>query len=138
MARQELADFPFDDWADLHATADHSISESLFQDSLRYNPGNRTANHRLGLIAMQGGDFTSAALYLEAALQADPNHRGIIKNLGYCYVWLGQPDQARILLQQIPEAHQEMRVYNWWWEAQGRSDLAVKAEEMSQLLLPAN
>jgi lipopolysaccharide biosynthesis regulator YciM len=138
MARIELADFPLEKWEDSYIAADLSIAESLFLNSLSYNPSNLTANHRLGLVAIQRGDFITGARYLEAALEADPNHRGIVKNLGYCYVWLGQLDQAQILLQQIPEARQEMNVYTWWWNAQGRSDLAAHAEEMSKLLLPAN
>jgi len=75
-------------------------------------------------------DFASAAANLEAAHQAIPNHRGVIKNLGYCYVWLGDIDKAQKLLDQIPEAQNEMKVYIWWWDTQGRPDLSENASSM--------
>jgi tetratricopeptide (TPR) repeat protein len=83
---------------------------------------------------MARGDFSTAANYLETALIAAPDHRGIIKNLGYAYTWLGQFDKAQILLREIPEAKQELETYIWWWEAQGRRDLAKYAVEMRNRL----
>ena len=37
------------------------------------------------------------------------------------------------LLQAIPETGEEMKVYNWWWETQGRNDLAFNAANMVQI-----
>jgi len=79
-------------------------------------------------------DFTSAAVYLEKAHESSPSHRGIIKNLGYCYVWLGEMDKAKALLEQIPESQQELGVYSWWWGVHGRQDLAIYAFEFGSHL----
>ena len=38
--------------------------------------------------------------------------------------------EAKELLLNIPEAKEEMEVYIWWWEIQGREDLAKKAKNM--------
>jgi hypothetical protein len=79
-------------------------------------------------------DYESAAANLETAHREAPNHRGIIKNLGSAYVWLGELDKAQALLGRIPEAQSEMRVYIWWWETQGRPDLSENASMMASLL----
>ena len=83
---------------------------------------------------MLRGDFQSAAGYLETALEQAPEHRGIIKSLGYCYTWLGDVDKARPLLEEIPEARSELEVYVWWWDTQGRLDLSAHASEMASEL----
>ena len=113
------------------------LAESTLQSALQYDPQNQTANYRLGLISMLRQDFKTAAANLETAHQEAPNHRGIIKSLGYCYVWLGDMDKAQKLLDQIPEAQHEMKVYIWWWETQGRPDLSEKASLMVSRLDPA-
>jgi tetratricopeptide (TPR) repeat protein len=101
-----------------------------FRSALQYDPNNQTANYRLGLIFMLRQDFESAAANLETAHKEVPGHRGIIKSLGFCYVWLGEYEKAWFLLAQIPESHKELNVYTWWWESQGRDDLSKKAAIM--------
>jgi hypothetical protein len=73
-------------------------------------------------------------MYLEKARNEAPGYRGIIKTLGYCYVWLGNLEKAQLLLTQIPEAEHELNVYIWWWGTQGRPDLSEKASMMSARL----
>lgn len=134
MARVELADFPTGKWDEGQNLGKLTTSETLFTRALHYNPWNRTANHRLGLIAMLRRDFPLAVSYLKAAYQADQNHRGIWKALGYSYVWTGQFDQAIALLTHIPEARQELEIYPWWWRTQGQDILASRAETMAKQL----
>lgn len=95
---------------------------------------NLTANYRLGLLKADNMEYAAAIPYLEAAYQVDPGHRGIIKTLGYSYVWSGQPDKATWLLSQIPEASGELETYQWWWGTQDRPDLAEYAAAMAQIL----
>jgi len=109
-------------------------SEPLFQQALQYDPGNRTAHHRLGLIALLQGDFDRANEHLLAALETDPGHPGIRKNLGYSLAWSGRLDQAAYYLKPLPEAAGELSVYQWWWRERGRPDLALRAEELLRLL----
>ena len=130
MARVQLADFPSHQWEDGQDLSRLAPAQAWLERAVHLDPASRTANHRLGLIALQRRDFTTATRYLEAALHLDPSHYGVIKNLGYAYVWAGQYDQAQPLLAQIPEAKQELHNYNVWWQAQGRADLAHQAQEM--------
>ncbi len=131
MARVDLAEWPVGTWDVAYNLAELGSAESFYKRSLMLAPNNRTAHHRLGLIAMLQRDFATAVSHLEQAFVLDPGHRGIRKSLGYSYVWAGQMDRASVLLDGIPEARDEMEVYIWWWGTQGRSDLAAHAEEMA-------
>lgn len=130
MSQVELKDFPSNEWETSEITPRLEFAESALQTALRYEPNNQTANYRLGMISMLHQDFITAAAYLETAYQKAPTHRGIIKSLGYCYVWLGEMDKAQRLLDQIPEAKHEMEVYVWWWGTQARPDLSERASRM--------
>jgi hypothetical protein len=130
MSQVELKNFPTGQWATSEMVPRLESAESTFHVALRYDAHNQTANYRLGLISILRQDFQTAAASLETAHQAAPNHRGIIKSLGFCFVWLGDMDKAQLLLDQIPEAQHEMKNYIWWWETQGRPDLAQNASIM--------
>jgi O-antigen ligase len=136
MAKQDLLNWPQDQWnADADVSALDSARE-LFHQAAALNPGQRTAWHRLGLISLQARRFEVAQLELEEAHQIDPEHRGIRKSLGYVYAWNGAFDQAYQMLEGIGEAKEEMGVYVWWWRENARPDLADQAENLAHLLKP--
>jgi hypothetical protein len=83
---------------------------------------------------MLGQNFELASKYLDTAYVVAPGHRGVVKSLGYCYVWLGDFEKAALLLSNIPEAQEELDVYVWWWGTQGRDDLSNKAALALQIL----
>lgn len=129
MAQYELLGFPSAVWQEsLDLEGIYPAIASL-RRSLQADPENVTANYRLGLLAMLGRDFRTAQTFLEQAYHRDPNHRGVKKVLGYCYAWLGRPEQAASLLVTIPEARTELEVYMWWWSERGRDDLSGFAAE---------
>jgi tetratricopeptide repeat protein len=130
MSKAELKNFPANQWATSDMVHRLEPAESTLQIALQYDPRNQTANYRLAMISMIRRDFKSAEANLETAYQEAPNHRGIIKNLGYAYVWLGEFDKAQRLLDHIPESQKEMSVYIWWWDTQGRPDLSENASMM--------
>jgi hypothetical protein len=138
MSQAELKNFPANQWATSDMVHKLEPAESTLQDALQYDPQNQTANYRLGLISMLRQDFKTAAANLETAYQEAPNHRGIIKSLGYCYVWLGDMDKAQKFLDPIPEAQNEMKVYIWWWGTQGRPDLSERASLIISHLDPSS
>ena len=73
-------------------------------------------------------DFPTAVSHLEIAHSGDPYHRGMLKALGFSYIWNGQIDAAQPLLNLIPKSNQEVGVYPWWWGDRNRPDLADYAE----------
>jgi O-antigen ligase len=134
MARQELASWPANEWADGSQVDELDTAVTYLETALAHDPHNATAHYRLGLVAMQRRDFATAVAHLEAAHQQLPHHRGLHKTLGYSYAWLGEPETAVDYLRSINEAPQELDVYVWWWQNQGRSDLVRQAEIVGQLL----
>jgi tetratricopeptide (TPR) repeat protein len=130
MARVVLTGFPTGQWTDPAMLPQLEQADASLRAALQADPTNRTANHRLGLISLLRGDFSSAAAYLENAHQKAPDHRGIMKSLGYCYAWQGDTEKAVMLLSRISEAEDELDAYIWWWQAQGRPDLAEKASRV--------
>lgn len=138
MAQWELRNWPSNEWNESPDVSKLKPAEDLFTSALAYNIDQRTAKHRLGLIAMQRRDFEAAQDELEQANQIDTEHRGIRKSLGYAYVWTGDLAEAGILLNGIREAEYEMGVYTWWWREQERPDLAWHAKQMSSMLQEHN
>jgi tetratricopeptide (TPR) repeat protein len=126
----ELANFPSNEWIGSEILPKLDQAEASLHTAVQLDPVNQTANYYLGLIAMLRADFQPASIYLAKAYEHMPYNRGIIKSLGYCYVWLGDMDQAKRLLIKIPEAGDELNVYVWWWGTHGRDDLSMKATTM--------
>lgn len=134
MAQVELQDWPTNEWDNGRYVTNLAPAMALFETALLYDPLNRTAHHRLGLIAMQKQEYESAVFHLEVAYGLTTTHRGITKCLGYSYAWQGELAKSAVLLSQIQEARQEMNNYARWWRRNGRADLAVQAAEMVKLL----
>ena len=134
MARVELQGWPAGQWDDGRNAAELVPAALLFQQAVAIDAGNRTAQHRLGLIALLRQDFDTAVARLEIANQLDPRHRGIIKALGYSYVWQGNLEKAAVFLDDIPESPQEMDAYIHWWGVQQQPELASRAEQMADIL----
>ncbi len=134
MARIELQDWPTNEWDNGRYLADLAPAMALFETALLYDPLNRTAHHRLGLVAMQEQSYEAASFHLEVAYGLAASHRGIVKCLGFSYAWQGKLTESAVLLSQIKEARQEMNNYTRWWRRNGRADLAAQAEKMVNLL----
>lgn len=134
MAKSELKNWPSNSWNFGDVTPVYSSAEEQLVKSARYDENQRTAWHRLGLIAMQNLDYQEAEEDLLRAYNIDPDHRGIRKSLGYTYVWLGNYQGAAKVLEDINEAKSELNTYSWWWRDRGRDDLARQAKEMVGML----
>ena len=130
MDQYQLADYPSGKWDNGQDSGGLEPAEISLTQALRINPDNRTAQHRMGLIAFLHQDFPAAVGHLERAYELDPGHRGIRKVLGYSYAWDGKLDQSVSMLADIPEAEEEMKVYIHWWREQNRDDLAAKAQQV--------
>lgn len=138
MARIELSEWDWDNstWKYDNPVEDLQPAEEMFSRALGYDPGNKIANQRLGLINMLRQDYPAAVAYLSKAYVRDPSDRGIVKALGLSYVWNGRFELAKPLLEQIPEAGEELSIYRWYWWTKGQEDLAVNADTFLSLLAP--
>ncbi len=134
MAKIELADFPTGKWRDSNDVSSLRLAEFDFERAVSYQSTNQTANHRLGLIKMSANDFEAASRFLQRAYEADATDRGVIKTLGYSYLWSGETEKALLLLSRIPEAKHELEQYVWWWNDHQRPDLSQRAAQLSARL----
>lgn len=134
MAQNELAGWPTNEWNKDPDVSDLDSAKDRFLLAVKLDPNNRTAHHRLGLIALQGGQYNEAQDQLGEAYRIKSDHRGIQKTLGYANVWAGSFDQAAQLLAKIPEAEYELSVYAIWWKSLRRVDLARQAKQMEEIL----
>lgn len=135
MARVELRDYPSGEWSDGSEVVALSSAKARFDRALMFDQDNRTAWHRLGLIAMLKRDYETAEDSLYKAYLIDPGHRGLRKTLAYSYIWSGNIDRAIPLLMQIPEAPSELANYQGWWSQQGEQELSQRAEDARLLLI---
>lgn len=109
-----------------------------FTTSLQLDPEQVTAHYRLGLIMMGRKEYRLAIQHLEDAYTSKPEHRGVVKNLGYAYVWDGNLTAAVGLLEEIPEAGEELSIYEWWWGTQGDARLAELSGVAARALQQSN
>jgi O-antigen ligase len=130
MARVELAGWPRDEWDDGRSLSQLEPVQTQLAAALALDPENGTALYRAGLLAMLARDYETAVSYLERAAVRLPGHRGVQKNLGYSYLWLGDVENATPLLAQFPEVGRELAAYVDWWGRNGRPDLAQQARGM--------
>lgn len=135
MARVDLAVWPSNNWGGFGSGVAYETAVQQFNQALAYDPDNRTAQHRLGLIAMKTGDFATAVSHLETARRLSPDHRGVRKSLGYSYVWLGEFDQALDVLGPISELPMEMAGFQAWWINRDQPELSDNAEKMGAIFV---
>lgn len=134
MARIELANWGTGEWDSSLELAEFGPAEQLLERSVLYNPHNRTALHRLGLIALHQHNFAAAVSYLEAAHRLAPRHAGVYRCLAYAYAWNGQYAQAVALMTGDPSYKTELANYIAWWNHLARPDLAGHAEAVLERL----
>ncbi len=135
-AQLEVAQINFPDPTpeQVRLSTDESSAEEYYRAALRRDPTNRTANMRLGLIALDQFDFQEAVNRLQVAHTTDPNDHAVMKALGYAYVGTGQLDKAEPLLRQIPEAIIELNTRLAAWRKLGKPELIGFGQAMIRRL----
>jgi tetratricopeptide (TPR) repeat protein len=134
MARRELAGWPDHNWQDNQDAQQFTGAQMLFEQAITVDPHQRTAAYRLGLIALMRDNVAEAARYLEIASAGDGVPRGLAKNLGYAYTWLGEIEAGIDPLRAIPEAQYEMDLYAQWWPTVGQPERGRYAAQMARRL----
>lgn len=87
MAKLQLNNWPMGIGQTAKQEVQLTSVQTRMQRVLELDPGNFSAHYRLGLIALQTQDFSSAIEHLQIAHNQAPDHRGITKALGYSYLW---------------------------------------------------
>jgi len=109
---------------------------ALYRRAIQIAPQNRTARQRLGIMLVDEGRFDEAVEHLEIAWRADPHNTTTHKALGLAYVWVGELERARPLLQDVPDIVYELNIWARWRADQQQTQQAVNAYRMSLFLDP--
>jgi putative inorganic carbon (HCO3(-)) transporter len=112
-------------------------AEMHYRRAIEIDPDDRTARQRLGLMMVDNDRFEEGVEHLQRAWQASPENTTTRKALGLAYVWVGDLERARPLLQTIPDIVDELNVWGWWRSAEKHQiPQGINAYRMSLLLRP--
>jgi tetratricopeptide (TPR) repeat protein len=81
----------------------YESEETLWTDTLAYNPNCWAAHNNLGFIFSQKGQVDEAIAQLQKALEINPNDAEAHNNLGKAFVQKGQADEAMVQYQKALE-----------------------------------
>jgi len=132
----ELRNWPDVQAKDVRRTGDLSAAVSEFRRALALDPQNRTANRRLGLIAVARDDYVAAVPLLEQAYRSAPGDNMTESALALAYVATGQVQRALPLLRSMPDALGLLADEGERWQKAGHPDWAARANAASMALLP--
>ncbi|HEY73198.1 MAG: hypothetical protein DRJ03_12255 [Chloroflexi bacterium] len=111
-------------------------AEEHYRRAIQIAPHDRTAQQRLGLMLVDEARFQEGVEHLEIAWQADPENTTTHKGLGLAYVWVGQLEKARPLLQNVPDVVYELNIWGGYRATLGQVEQSLNAYRMSLLLEP--
>lgn len=104
------------------AESERQQRESMFRQVLEIDPEDPLANHGLGTISLERGDYAQAQAFLEAVLRADPNY-------AVAYLALGKALSAQQLFSDA------RRVWSDGVKVAAKRGELMPANEMQSLLL---
>lgn len=94
---------------------DHAAAE--FRSALKLNPGNVTANRRLGQVALSMGQYDVAHRRLEIAFALSPGDQTARQLLGEVYAIQGDVEHSATLWRLIPtNFYERLHMRKWWYE----------------------
>jgi len=134
-ARAELGRWPDVTAQEVRKEGDLSAAIAEYTTALENDAGNRTANHRLGSIALARGDYAQAAGLLERAYRAGPGDQIVWGELAVAYVATGRTQQALPLLRAMPDAVSLLAEQRADWEKADRPELVNRLDAVSLALL---
>ena len=131
-------EWSFQDQVRRQLPQDLAAAESHFQTALALDPGQPTANRRLGQIAMARSNFAVAENYLSTAHAVQPAERVARQLLGELAALKGDTAGAVAMWQGLDFSQGQLMVRGWWYEYFGekiqleRFNNAVQAFERAQ------
>ena len=123
-ARAELAHYswpavPIQDALRRDPAIDLSPAIARFDAALALDPGNATANRRLGQIVLARGDYGAAKAHFETALATAPAHRAARQLLGELRAVSGDLQGARCLWQGLDLSQGQLDSRRFWYDLTG-------------------
>ncbi|UCC62369.1 MAG: O-antigen ligase family protein [Anaerolineae bacterium] len=107
-----------------------------YRHALKLDPHNRTANLRLGNLAVADGQYEEGIAHLAIVWQMAPEDPTARKALGLAYAWVGETDKAAELLRDTKDIVSELNTWAWWHGQEGRHQVSINAYRTSLALKP--
>lgn len=121
-SQAELAVYTWPEWPIQDAVRrevdlDQAVAE--FERALELQPGNVTANRRLGMVQLSMGDYEDALGHLEAAHAAEPWSEINRRLLGEALIVNGQPQEGTALWAGVSNEQGQLEARAYWYEYLG-------------------
>jgi tetratricopeptide (TPR) repeat protein len=120
----------------------YDISESIFHDALRLDPGNPRILANIGNVKSRKGLHKEALHYYNEALARDPSMKELWKGIAMSYYFLGEHNKARDYLMKIVEVdpydRETFENLGTTFLRMGKFDDAIKAYHRALNLDPKN
>lgn len=104
---------------------------------LRMAPDSPLIQKRLGILALDLGDYPRAINALEHAQTLFAADQATCKALGMAYIWNGDPNHGAEILAHLDyadEVREELGIWVYAWKDRGRDDLAAYAQRAAQAM----
>ena len=142
-SRTELAHYswpavPIQDALRRDPAIDLAPAIARFDAALSLDPGNATANRRLGQIELARGDYGAASARLAAALAIAPTHRAARQLLGELRAISGDVLGARALWQGLDLSKGQLDARLFWYERIGEPAKSAAIRAVEEQLVHAN
>jgi O-antigen ligase len=132
-------DIPMQDVLRQNSQGEIASAAGFYQHAIDIDPGNATAQWRLGQIDLAQGQYAEACRHLAAAYGAAPEQRAIRQLLGECDALDGRVDLAVELWRTIDTSEEQLTLRSWWYETYlgdaecaSRLNLAIAALQVRQ------
>jgi tetratricopeptide (TPR) repeat protein len=117
-ARAELADYDWPRWPmqdEIRRTANLDGAISAYTRALELDPGNATANRRLGMIELAREAYEAALAHLERAYAATPGDVATRQLLGEAYIVNGRLEEGEALWATLERGQGQLEARVWWY-----------------------
>jgi tetratricopeptide (TPR) repeat protein len=129
-------DFPMQDVLRQNSQGETATVMGFYQQALDIDPGNATAQWRLGQIDLAQRHVAEACRHLASAYAAAPDQRATRQLLGECAALSGQIDQAVELWRTIDTSQSQLTLRRWWYETYlGDAESAARLKLATAALL---
>ncbi len=116
LSMYQWPDTPLQDALRRSNQGETALVSDLYQRAVALDPGNATAQWRLGQIELAQGSYDEACRHLAAAYVVVPEQRATRQLLGECYALSDRADLAVELWRTIDTSEAQLTLRRWWYE----------------------
>ena len=131
-SQAELSTYAWPDWPiqdALRRATDLGHPIAYYERALVLDPGNATANRRLGQIELSLGEYEDALAHLEAAYASEPWSSTTRQLYGEALIVNGRVDEGQALWSTLSAAQGQVGIRLYWYDSIGDTQRAAWIQE---------